>query len=92
MDKTLIKSLTGKFSALSTESRVSIILLCQNKELTITELSKELNMTHNNASQNVSILEKEGLVRKTRHKNNTVTVKSLVKITESGLNWINETK
>ncbi len=87
MDKTLIKSLTGRFSALSTESRLSIVFLCQDKELSITELSKELNMSHNNTSQNVSILEKEGLVKKTRHKDNTVTVKSIIKISENKIEW-----
>ena len=66
MDKKLIKSLKGKFSALSTESRIGIIFLCQEKELTITDISKKLNMSHNNTSQNVTMLEKEGLVEKRR--------------------------
>lgn len=87
MDKILIKSLVGKFSALCTESRIAIVFLCQDKELTITDLSRELNMSHNNTSQNVSILEKEGLVKKTRHKDNTVTVKSIVKLSKEGLKW-----
>ena len=87
MDKILIKSLAGKFSALCTESRMIIVFLCQDKELTITELSRKLNMSHNNTSQNVSILEKEELVKKTRHKDNTVTVKSIVKLSKEGLKW-----
>lgn len=87
MDKIQIKALRGKFSAIGTESRIEIVLLCQDKELTITELSKKLNMSHNNTSQNVSILEKEGFVRKTRHKDNTVTVKSIAEITKDGVKW-----
>jgi DNA-binding MarR family transcriptional regulator len=87
MDTTLIKSLTNKFSSLSAESRFRIVLLCQNKELSITALSKKLNMSHNSTSRNVGILEKENLVSKTRHKNNTVTVKSLVKISKNGIEW-----
>ena len=44
-------------------------------------------MSHNNTSQNVSILEKEGLVEKTRHKDNTVTVKTIAKISKDGIRW-----
>jgi DNA-binding transcriptional ArsR family regulator len=80
-----IKKLQRIFSALSNENRLKIIKLCQDKELTIKEISKKLDLSHSKTSQNTSLLERENLIKKTRHKNNTVSVKSIVKISDKGL-------
>jgi len=77
----------NKILALNSKTRIKILLSCKKKALSITELSKKLNMSHGNTSQNVSMLEKENLVSKTRHKNNTVTVKSLIKISKNKIEW-----
>ena len=82
-----IQKLQRRFAALNNMNRLKIILLCKEKELTITEIAKKLNLSHSKTSGNVSILEREGLVKKTRHKDNTVTVKSLVKISENKVEW-----
>ncbi len=82
-----IYTLERKFAALSNRNRLKIISLCQEKERTITELSKLINLSHSKTSENTSILEREGLVKKTRHKNNTVTVRAVVKITNEAVRW-----
>lgn len=82
-----IQKLQKRFAALSNENRLKIVSLCQQKERTITELSKLINLSHSKTSENTSILEREGLVKKTRHKDNTVTVKSVVKISENKIEW-----
>ena len=87
MAKEIIRKIKNKAFALNSETRIEILFLCQDKELTITEIAKKLNLSLNNTSQNVSVLEREELVRKTRHKNGTVNVKSLVKISENKVEW-----
>lgn len=82
-----IKELQRRFSALNNENRLKIIILCQEKARTITELSKLINLSHSKTSENTSILEREGLVEKKRNKDNTVHVKAVVKISNDGLKW-----
>jgi len=82
-----IQEMQRRFAALNNENRLKIILLCREKERTITELSRLIHLSHSKTSENTSILEREGLVKKTRHKDNTVTVKSLIKISEGRIEW-----
>ncbi len=87
MAKSNIRKIKDKAFALNSETRIEILFLCQEKELSITEIARKLNLSLNNTSQNVSVLERENLVRKTRHKDGTVTVKSLTKISENKIEW-----
>lgn len=87
MDKLKLRNIKEKAYALNSETRIEILFLCQEKELTITQIGRKLNLSLNNTSQNVSILERAGLVKKTKNKDGTVTVKSLTKITDNGIQW-----
>ena len=73
-----------KFKILGHPNRLKILLLCSQKEKTITEISKFLKISLTRTSEHISNMERIGLVKKTRHKDNTVTVKSLVEINEKG--------
>lgn len=79
-----IKRLKSIFSALDNEKRLRIVELCSNQEFTITELSKELKLNYSITVKYVSMLEKANLIRRTRNKDKTVSVKSLVRISDSG--------
>ncbi|MBI2632057.1 winged helix-turn-helix transcriptional regulator [Candidatus Pacearchaeota archaeon] len=81
------KFLLRKFAALNNENRLKILFLCQENGRTIKELSKLIKLSHSKTSENTSILEREGLVNKTRNKDNTVTVKSTIKISKEGVKW-----
>ncbi len=83
----MARKIKDKAFALNSETRIEILFLCQEKELNITEIARKLNLSLNNTSQNVSVLERENLVKKTRHKDGTVTVKSLIKISENKIEW-----
>ncbi len=83
-NKQTLTKLSYIFKALSTPDRIKIIALCGNKELTITQISKKLNRLFSRTSEYVSSLEKLGLGEKTKHRDKTVTVKSLVEINEKG--------
>jgi len=87
MVKDSIRKIKNKAFALNSETRIEILFLCQEKELTISEIAAKLNLSLNNTSQNVSVLEREELVKKTRQKDGTVTVKSLIKISEGRIEW-----
>lgn len=87
VNKNVIKEIKTKAYALNSNTRIEILFLCQDKELTITQIAKKLNLSLNNTSQNISILERAQLVEKTKHKNSTVSVRSIVKITQSKLEW-----
>lgn len=87
MDKLKLRNIKEKAYALNSETRIEILFLCQDKELTITQIGRKLNLSLNNTSQNVSILERAELVKKTKNKDGTVTVKSLTKITDNGIQW-----
>ena len=79
-----VRRLKTIFSALSNEKRIKIIELCSNKEHTITELSKELKLNYSITVEYVSMLEKVNLVKKNRNEDRTVSVKSLIKLSNSG--------
>lgn len=84
MTKLDIIKLKQIFSALSNEKRLKVIELCSQKERTITELSKMLKLNYSITVEYTGMLERVGLVSKTRHENRTVTVKSLIKINNEG--------
>lgn len=84
MDKLDIKRLKQIFSALDNEYRLRIIELCSNKSLSVTELSKLLNLNYSITVEYTSMLEKVNLIKKTRNDDRTVSIKSLIKINNEG--------
>jgi len=80
----IINKLKNTFAVLNNINRIKIVLLCSEKEMNVTELSKKLKLNYSVTSEYVSMLEKVGLIRKIRNKNKTVNVKSLIKINENG--------
>ncbi len=82
-----VKNLKRKFAALNSENRLKILFLCLEKGRNITELSKLLKLSHSKTSDNASILEREGLVKKTRKKDNTVDVKTIIEISDTKLRF-----
>lgn len=84
MDKLNIKKLKQIFSALDNEKRLKVIELCSGNGHTVTELSKLLNLNYSITVEYTSMLEKANLVRKERNEDKTVTVKSLIKISNDG--------
>lgn len=61
-----------------------MIELCSEKGLTITELSKMLNLNYSITVEYSSMLEKANLIKKERNDDRTVTVKSLVRLNNEG--------
>lgn len=84
MDKLNIKRLKQIFSALDNEKRLKVIELCSGKGHTVTELSKLLNLNYSITVEYTSMLEKANLVKKERNDDKTVTVKSLIKLSNDG--------
>ena len=84
MNKLDIHSLKLIFSALDNEKRLKIIELCSEKELTITQLSRELRLNYSVTVEYSSMLEKASLVIKTRHSDKTVGVRSLIRLNNHG--------
>ena len=80
----IVKKLKNIFAVLNNIHRINIIVLCSEKELTVTELSKKLKLNYSVTSEYISQLEKAGLVRKIRNKNKTIGVNSLIKLNENG--------
>jgi len=72
------------FSALDNEYRLKIIKLCSNKIYTVTELSKLLKLNYSITVEYTSMLEKVGLLQKTRNEDRTASVKSLIRINSNG--------
>jgi len=83
-NKQALTRLSYIYKSLSTPDRIRIIALCEDREMNITQLSKELKRPFSRISEYVSSLEKLGLVEKTKRGDKTVTVKSLIKINENG--------
>jgi len=81
--KTLNK-LKNIFAVLNNINRIKIIIMCSEKQFTVTELSKKLKLNYSVTSEYISMLEKAELIRKTRNKNKTINVKSLIEINEYG--------
>jgi len=84
MDKSSIKKLKGIFSNLANEKRLEIIRLCSIKSKTISELSKEVELTYSITSRYVSDLENAGFLVKKRNSDSSVSVISLVDISDTG--------
>ncbi len=85
MDEVNTQKLKHLYSTLANENRLKIILYCQDKGLTVTELSKKLKLNYNITSEYIGMLVKNGVVSRTRNKDKTVTIKSLVKIKDDGI-------
>lgn len=79
-----IKKLKVLFAALNNEKRIQIINLCTDNVMTITDLSKKLNLNYSITVEYTSMLEKANLIKKERNDDRTVSVKSLVRINSSG--------
>lgn len=79
-----IKKLKTIFAALNNEKRIQIIDLCSDKSMTVTDLSKKLNLNYSITVEYTSMLEKANLIKKERNEDRTVSVKSLIKINNLG--------
>ncbi len=84
MDEIRLLKVKDIYSALNNINRLKIVLLCEKTGLTITQLSKKLNLNYNITSEYVGILAKVRLIKRTRNPDRTVTVNSLVRINEDG--------
>lgn len=71
------------FRVLNNTTRLRILFLCKEKEMSITEISKKLNLSYTTTSEYVGMLEYAGLIRKLK-KDKKVFVGCLVEITEDG--------
>ena len=83
MDAKQINKLKHLFNVLNNSTRLKIVLLCSEEELSITEVSKKMKLGYTTTSEYVSMLEHTGLVSKGK-RDKEVIVKSLVHITEDG--------
>lgn len=72
------------FTSLNNEKRLKIIELCSDKEYTLTELSKKVELDYSVTVEYVSMLGKAGLIAKQRNKDKTVSIRSLIRINNSG--------
>lgn len=79
-----LKKLKDMFAVLNNQNRIRIIILCSNKPHTVTQLSKLLRLNYSVTSDYISMLEKVGLIAKTRNANKTVSVRALVAMNEKG--------
>jgi predicted transcriptional regulator len=84
MDEISILKLKEIYGILNNVKRLKILLLCEKQGLTITQLSKKLKLNYNVTSEYVGALAKAGLVKRVRNPDKTVTVKSLISISENG--------
>ena len=78
------KKLADVYKALSNENRIKILQYCEDKELSVTELSSKLKISYTLTSEYITILEKQGLVKKTKKSDNKVKVKSLTHFKQNG--------
>ncbi|MDE1798439.1 MAG: winged helix-turn-helix transcriptional regulator [Candidatus Micrarchaeota archaeon] len=74
----------GKIRAMSNRHRFRILELAHDERLSISALSSKLGLSYTKCADYVRVLEKEGLVSKTRA-GREVLVKSLVTIKASGV-------
>lgn len=72
------------FAALDNEKRIKIIELCSEKAYSVIELSKKVSLNYSVTVEYVSMLANANLVSKVRNEDKTVSIKSLVKINNSG--------
>lgn len=83
INQKLIKRLKHRFNVLNNESRLKILFLCKDKELSVTEISRRLNLSYTTTSEYTGLLEREQLISK-RRKDKETLVKSLVDFNEKG--------
>lgn len=79
-----IKKLKTIFAALNNEKRIQIINLCSDKPMTVTDLSKKLNLNYSITVEYTGMLEKANLIKKERNEDRTVSVKSLIRFGQQG--------
>ena len=58
------KDLYGKIKLIANKFRFQIIEITKEQELSISELSKKLNLSYTKCADYISMLEKEGLITK----------------------------
>lgn len=75
-----------KIKLISNQKRFKILTLTQNREMGISELSKELKLAYNKCSDYVTLLEKENLVNK-RKQGKEQMVKSNVLLKEASVEF-----
>lgn len=78
---TFAGAITKRLGVLGNPNRVKILLLCAKKPLTVSELATSLGISMSRVSNNLAILEHAGLITRTKQKDNTVLVQSLITIT-----------
>lgn len=84
MAKLDITKLKQIFSSLNNEKRIMIIELCSERDYTITQLSKKINLDYSVTVEYVSMLKKANLIKKERNEDKTVSVKSLIRLNNDG--------
>lgn len=67
---------------ISNQLRFRIIELSQEKQPTVSELSSSLNLSYNKCADYIRMLEKQGLISKTKEGKN-IRIKSNVKISKN---------
>jgi predicted transcriptional regulator len=72
------------YRALGNANRLKILLLCEEKGHSVTQLSKKLKISYNLVSEYVSILLKHDLISRTKNDDQTVTIRSLIKFKKNG--------
>lgn len=75
--------LAEMFRMLSNKRRLEIVKLCQ-KPHTVTEVSKKLKIPLTRTSEYLGQLKRHDLISKTRNKDNSITIHSLVEINDKG--------
>lgn len=80
MDKSQISRIKNIYGTLNNERRIELLLLCAQKDYTVTELSKKLKVGYVTTAQYIGQLFKVGLIEKIRNPDRTVTIKPLYAI------------
>ena len=80
------KRLFNKLKLISNKRRFQIIEITQESSPSITELSSKLNIAYTKCADYVTMLEKEGLVTKTRD-GKEIKVHSKVKLSENKIEF-----
>ena len=75
-----------KIRLMANQYRFRILELTQDVAINITQLSNILGLSYTKCADYVTLLEKEGLVEKTKQNKETI-VRSKVAFTESGINF-----
>ncbi|MFA5108753.1 MAG: winged helix-turn-helix domain-containing protein [Candidatus Micrarchaeia archaeon] len=74
----------NRLRALANRYRFRIIELTQDETLSISQISKKIKLSYTKCTDYVSILEKEGLVKKTRD-GREMKISGLARIKENGV-------